>query len=204
MLHLRTIVASAFVTFAIMIGAFGVTAAVRGVQSAATSPLESLKGGTAFDDRLDWNQFANPDSTRLYQIITTKASPDASVEGGRGGPFAPVDPAAALEEDEEITGSVEPVAPQIDIAALIDAQVGSDPGSVLASPRPDMTIDFGIVPTQPIAAAAAPTQARTQAAPRKRVARKRLARAPTPKAKAQPAEPARPANTLQSLFGGNS
>ena len=204
MLHLRTIVASAFVTLVVMIGAFGVTAAVRGVQSAATSPLESLKGGTAFDDRLDWNQFANPDSARLYQIITTKASPEAPVEGGRGGPFAPVDPAGAIDEDDEITGSLEPIAPQVDVAALIDAQVGSDPGSVLASPRPDVTIDFGAAPALPVAATSPPAQARIQDAPRKRVARKRIARAPAPKAKAQQAEPARPANPLQRLFGGNS
>lgn len=230
--NLRVIAASAMVMIAAIIGAFGVTAAVRASQHAA-SPLESLKGVTAFDERLDWNQFANPDSTRLYRIITSKAAQDE--ERARGGPFAPVDAADNDTGDTADTGTtgaitpapaaippapppmvvaalpapapeivaapvVRPVAPAIDAAALIDLQIGSDPGSVLAMPSADEPLNLGIE----LLSLDAPIAAEDVPLPKKRPAQRVRARAKA--AAPAPAPAVAPPGTFpfRSLLGSNS
>jgi hypothetical protein len=117
----HSVIAAIVVTTLMLVAGLGVTGAVRVAHNTANA-LEILHGGAAFDERLDWNQFSNPDSARRFQLITAKS--DA----------APPDAA----RPEEIAG----IAPRLsadEAAAAIDAQVAAATGV-------DVPIDLADIP----------------------------------------------------------
>ena len=64
----RFAIGALLATAVLGITSFGLLAAVRLTHQAKVGPLESSRS-VPFDDRADWNQFNDPDSTRRFEEI---------------------------------------------------------------------------------------------------------------------------------------
>src|SRR5438067_11620102 len=74
---LRFVIGAALAASLIIVAGVGLLAAVKVAPHTATGPLETSRS-LAFDDRLDWNQFQDPDAARRFARLTSQ--PQAAAE----------------------------------------------------------------------------------------------------------------------------
>jgi hypothetical protein len=108
--NLRFVIGAVLVAAALAVIVPALFTSNRLTHQAKVGPLETSRN-LPFDDRSDWNQFYDPESTRRFEELARK--PDASTQQAGNGP---ADAAPAASTDSEVAALPPDAAPSADLA----------------------------------------------------------------------------------------
>src|SRR6266545_3975968 len=106
----RFVIGAVLATSVLAVTALGLFTATRLTPQGKSGPLETSRN-LAFDDRSDWNQFYDPESTRRFEELMRKSDPSAQPTAAP--PTDAVPPASSASEIAA-TPSAEVPAPAAD------------------------------------------------------------------------------------------